>query len=59
LKADILLIDEHDGREAAIARNIRALRTTALLLVAAKAGVLPDLKDGFEKLKDDKFSSAG
>lgn len=44
LKADILLIDERTGREAAIARNIRTLRTTALLLNAAKAGVLTDLR---------------
>jgi predicted nucleic acid-binding protein len=55
LSADLLLIDERAGREAAIARNIRTLRTTALLLVAANAGVLTDLKAAFNKLKTTNF----
>jgi predicted nucleic acid-binding protein len=55
LKADILLIDERTGREAAIARNIRTLRTTALLLDAAKAGVVSDLRAAYEKLAATNF----
>jgi len=47
LKADILLIDETRGREAAIARNIRTLRTTAMLLDAANAGVIPEPQTRF------------
>jgi len=55
LRADILLIDETRGREAAIARNIRTLRTTAMLLDAANAGVIPDLKAAFDKLQATNF----
>jgi predicted nucleic acid-binding protein len=55
LKADLLLIDERTGREAAIARNIRTLRTTALLFDAAKAGVLSDLRGAYEKLTATNF----
>ncbi len=55
LAADVLLIDEATGRDAAIARNIRTLRTTALLLDAANAGVLPDLKTAFDRLRATNF----
>jgi predicted nucleic acid-binding protein len=55
LKADILLIDEAKGRAAAIARHIRTLRTTAMLLDAANAGVIPDLKSAFNKLRLTNF----
>jgi predicted nucleic acid-binding protein len=55
INADILLIDENRGREAAVVRNIQTLRTTALLLVAAKAGVLKDLKGAFERLRSTNF----
>jgi len=55
LKADILLIDEVRGREAAIARNIRTLRTTAMMLDAANAGAIPDLKAAFDRLKATNF----
>lgn len=55
LKADVLLIDEKAGREAAIARHIRTLRTTALLFDAAKVGVLPDLREAFDKLAATNF----
>jgi predicted nucleic acid-binding protein len=50
-----LLIDEANGRHAAIARHIRTLRTTALLLDAANAGALPDLKSAFDKLRATNF----
>jgi predicted nucleic acid-binding protein len=55
LKADLLLIDESKGREAAIARHIRTARTAAVLFDAANAGVLPDLKEAFDKLKATNF----
>lgn len=51
----MLLIDEKAGREAAIARHIRTLRTTALLFEAAKAGVLQDLREAFDKLAATNF----
>jgi len=55
LKADLLLIDESKGREAAIARHIRTARTAAVLFDAANAGVLPDLKAVFDKLRATNF----
>jgi predicted nucleic acid-binding protein len=55
LAADLLLIDEFRGREAAIARHIRTVRTGAVLLDAANAGVLPDLKACFDKLRATNF----
>ena len=55
LNADVLLIDENVGRQAAIARNIRTLRTTAPLLDAAKAGALTDLSDAYNKLAATNF----
>ena len=44
LGADLLLIDETKGREAAISRHIRTARTAAVLFDAANAGALPNLK---------------
>lgn len=55
LNADVLLIDEKAGRDAAIARNLRTLRTAALLYEAANAGVLKDLKDAYDKLLATNF----
>ena len=55
LKADLLLIDENMGREAAMARHIRTVRTAAVLFDAANIGVLPDLKGAFDKLKATNF----
>jgi predicted nucleic acid-binding protein len=55
LKADLLLIDESRGREAAIVRHIPTARTAAMLLNAANSGVLPDLKGAFDKLKATNF----
>jgi predicted nucleic acid-binding protein len=55
LKADILLVDDLRGREAAMARKILTVRTAALLFDAANAGVLGDLADAFEKLKATNF----
>jgi predicted nucleic acid-binding protein len=59
LKADLLLIDESLGREAAIARNIRTARTAAVLFDAANAGVLPDLKSAYDALRETNFRVPG
>jgi predicted nucleic acid-binding protein len=55
LNADLLLIDESLGRQAAIARSIPTARTAALLFDAANAGILPDLKSAFDLLKSTNF----
>jgi predicted nucleic acid-binding protein len=55
LNADLLLIDETKGREAAMALHIPTVRTAAVLFDAANAGVLPDLKSAFDKLKATNF----
>lgn len=55
LKADLLLIDESAGRQAAIARHVRTARTAAILFDAANAGVLQNLKAAFEKLRSTNF----
>ena len=53
--ADLLLIDENKGRQAAIALHIRTARTAAVLFDAANAGAIADLKVAFEKLKATNF----
>lgn len=55
LQADLLLIDERKGREAAIARGLATARTAAVMFDAANAGVLPDLRSAYEKLKKTNF----
>ena len=55
LRADLLLIDENAGRNAAMARHIQTVRTAAILLDAANVGVLSDLKSAFDKLKATNF----
>jgi predicted nucleic acid-binding protein len=55
LNADRLLIDENAGREAAIARNIKTLRTTAVLLDAANLGIIPDLNAAYDALEKTNF----
>src|SRR5277367_5029634 len=55
LNADLLLIDETKGREAAIARHIRTARLAAVLFEAAKLGILPDLKNAYDKLRTTNF----
>jgi predicted nucleic acid-binding protein len=59
LGADLLLIDEAKGREAAIALHIPTARTAAVLLDAANAGVLPDLKAAYDKLRATNFRVPG
>lgn len=53
--ADLLLIDEYKGRQAAIARQIPTARTGAILFEAANAGFIPDLKAAFDKLRATNF----
>jgi len=55
LKAELLLIDEARGRQAAIQREIQTVRTAAVIFEAAKAGFIPDLRTAFEKLKATDF----
>jgi predicted nucleic acid-binding protein len=59
LGADLLLIDEAKGRGAAIALQIPTARTAAVLFDAANAGVLPDLKSVFDKLRATNFRVPG
>lgn len=57
--ADLLLIDEAKGRAAAIALHIPTARTAAVLFDAASAGVLPDLKSAFDRLRATNFRVPG
>src|SRR5438045_523162 len=59
LKADLLLIDDQRGREAAVARKILTARTAAVLFDAANAGMLPDLKAAFDALRATNFRVPG
>lgn len=55
LHADLLLIDEARGRDAAIARNIVTFRTAAVIRQAADSGFVPNLRDAFDRLKKTNF----
>jgi predicted nucleic acid-binding protein len=54
LKAELLLIDEIDGRKAAASRHIPVTGTIGVLELAADRGLL-DLREAFEKIKQTGF----
>jgi predicted nucleic acid-binding protein len=59
LNADLLVIDDRAGRKAALDRHIRTAHTTALLLDAANAGIVPDLQAAFDRLRATNFRVSG
>jgi predicted nucleic acid-binding protein len=50
MKADLLLIDEWDGRQAALERHIPIIGLVGLLLNARKASLIGPLRPIYEKL---------
>jgi predicted nucleic acid-binding protein len=54
LKADLLLIDERDGRSAALARRLRVTGTIGILERAAENKLL-DLAEAFTRIKQTDF----
>ncbi|MGI8641898.1 MAG: DUF3368 domain-containing protein [Pyrinomonadaceae bacterium] len=54
LRADVLLIDERSGREAALKRNLPVVGTLGILERAAEKGLL-DFAETLQKLKANGF----
>lgn len=54
LKADLLLIDERDGRSAALARRLEVTGTIGILERAAENKLL-DLAEAFARIKQTDF----
>ncbi|NOZ41367.1 MAG: DUF3368 domain-containing protein [Planctomycetes bacterium] len=57
IKADLLLIDDLDGRQAALARGISIAGTLGVLKLAAKRALL-SLPDAIEKLQQSGFHAS-
>ncbi len=54
-KADLILIDDYDGREVARALGLKVTGTIGILLKAKFSGRITSLKDELEKLKSTGF----
>lgn len=53
LHADLLLIDEALGREAARHENLPVIGLIGVLLIAKKKGLIPSIRDLIEQLESD------
>jgi predicted nucleic acid-binding protein len=54
LKADALLIDDHDARKEAMKRGVRIVGTLGILERAFQVGQI-DLKDAIERIRNTDF----
>lgn len=54
LAADLLLIDDREGRRAAMSRNVKTARTIAVLEEAAEKDLI-DLEEAFRRLRRTDF----
>ena len=57
LRADAIIIDERDGRQEAVRRNLRVIGTLRVLSDAAERGLL-DLGEAFERLQRTSFRAS-
>lgn len=55
LRAGLLIVDDRPARQAASARDIPVVHTTAMLLDAANAGLIDDLRSVFDRLAATDF----
>lgn len=57
LRADAIIIDERDGRQEAVRRNLRVIGTLRVLSDAAERGLL-DLAEAFDRLQQTSFRAS-
>ncbi len=57
LRADTIIMDEKDGRQEAVRRNLRVIGTLRVLSDAAERGLL-DLAEAFERLQQTSFRAS-
>ena len=55
IKADLLILDERNGREIAERQGIKIAGTAAILKLGAEKGIIPDLKLALDKLQASGF----